>query len=59
MTVHWASLSGSTCSSYLQAVNGHFEDLLLDMKAEVGDYGQSSVKRRFLYSACFTSLVDK
>lgn len=40
MIVHWASLSGSTCSSYLQAINGQFENLLLDMKTEVGDYGQ-------------------
>lgn len=40
MTVHLASLSGSTRSSYLQVINGQFENLLLDMKA---DDGQSSV----------------
>lgn len=66
MTVHWASLSGSTCSSYLQVINGQLESLLLDMKAEVGDYEQSNVKRRSLYSPCFsffavnrTSLVNQ
>lgn len=37
MTVHLASLSGSTCSIYLQVINGQFENLLLNMKAEVGD----------------------
>lgn len=59
MTVHWASLSGSTCSSYVQVINGQFENLLLDMKAEVGDYGQSSVKRRSWYSPCFSFFADK
>lgn len=50
MTVHWASLSGSTCSIYLQVISGQFESLLLNMKAEVGDNEQSSMKRRFHYS---------
>lgn len=59
MTVHWASLSGSTCSSYLQIINGQFENLLLDLKAEVGDHGQSSMKRRFQYSPCFASFADE
>lgn len=58
MTVHWASLSGSTCSSYVQVINGQFENLLLDMKAEVGD-GQSSVKRKSWYSPCFSFFADK
>lgn len=55
MTVHWASLSGSTCSSYVQVINGQFENLLLDMKAEVGDDGQS----RSRYSPCFSFFADK
>lgn len=40
-------------------INGQCENLLLDMKADVGDYGQSSVKRRFLYSLCFSSFADE